>query len=583
MHRGIKRRVLSLTVILLLVGSVLVIVPGPALAQDNILSVTRTQETITIDGVVDEASWNDAIATTISCDKDGDSRDVELRALYDEQFVYFLATWEDESHSVQPDSWEWTGTEWDPSPHKEDRLSFLWNTDSEIDGFKQNSQGCAAMSCHDGQWTTNNDQEKGDLWQWLAARTNPTSSPRPGWMDDLSVDDTGIKPDDFAGSKVWEKNSKFANDDNESTEPYTPGDEPIWKVHDTNPPQNMDPQGLYLFDGFKMDIQPSDEFADEEQIPGYLLSIPSGDRADIAAKGIYDEAADTWTLEIKRKLMTGNAGDVAFNNLLNEHHFSLAVFDNRAGSDHYSSDLVTLNFRVPELELLKAEPSLTTPIVGDDINVTVSLLNKAGYSTGFMVALFLDDVETEPVLTKPFVDMASGADAEFNFTWDTSGVTPGKHDVIVKVDSTGVILEHDENNNVISTEIMVYPPIASFESSKSSPEEGKKIKLTINVSNPSDEDINVTVVIEEKGEVLLSNPVNVSAGSSVDVVFEWKAKKTGKHTFTAYLDGAPNTETTLEVNVKEESPGPGLWFAIMAIAIMAMAVALTRRRDAFGR
>ncbi len=582
MHRGSKRRALSLTVVLLLVGSVLVIVPGPALAQDNILTVTRTQETITIDGVVDETSWNDAIATTISCEKGGDSVDVELRALYDEQYVYFLAIWEDEMDNVQPDSWEWTGTEWDPSPHKEDRLSFLWNTDSEIDGFKQNSQGCAAMSCHDGAWTTNNDQEKGDLWQWMAAKTNPTELKKPGWMDDLSVDDEGIKPDDFAGSKVWVMNSKYAHDDNESTEPYSPGDEPLWKEHDGNPPPDPDPPGLFLFDGYKLDILPSDEFDDGALIPGYVLSIPSGDRFDIAAKGKYDEAADTWTLEIKRKLMTGHAGDVAFSNLLNEYHFSVAIHNNRAGGDHYSSDLVTLNFRVPELELLKAEPSITTPIVGDSINVTVKLLNKAGYSTGFTVAMYLDDVTSEPLLTKPFVEMASGADSEFNFTWVTSGVTPGKHDVIIKVDSTEVILEHNEDNNVISTEVMVYPQLATFLASKKSPEEGKKIKLTVNVSNPSDEDINVTVVIEEKGEVLLSDPVNVSAGSSVDVVYEWKAKKTGKHTFTAYLDGAPNTETTLEVDVKEESPGPGLLLAILAIAIMAMAVALTRRRAALG-
>ena len=48
-----------------------------------------------------------------------------------------------------------------------------------------------AMSCHDGMWMTNSAEEKGDLWQWLAAKTNPTSLPRAGWMDDLSVDDEG--------------------------------------------------------------------------------------------------------------------------------------------------------------------------------------------------------------------------------------------------------------------------------------------------------------------------------------------------------------------------------------------------------
>jgi hypothetical protein len=81
-----------------------------------------------------------------------------------------------------------------------------------------------------------------------------------------------------------------------------------------------------------------------------------------------------------------------------------------------------------------------------------------------------------------------------------------------------------------------------------------------------------------KGEDVLDTKVeNVTAHGSLDVVFEWKAKKEGKHVLKVLIDGAINTEQTFTVNVKAESPGPGILLAAVAIALAAGL--LTSRRD----
>jgi hypothetical protein len=554
----------------------ILIFSGPALAQDNVLSVTRTQEEIVIDGMLEEASWDDAIAATIETKKGTDVVNVELRALYDEQFVYFFAMWEDPSESVIPQQWQYTGGKWFSAPHKEDRMAMLWNTEDNIIGFEQNKQGCVA-ACHNGDFKTQSSEEIGDLWQWMAGRTNPsTLVPDVGWMDDASLDDTGVMPDEFAGSKIWEENSIYAHDDNETTIPFAANDTPKW-MEGLTPPNDY-PEDTFLFRGFEtetLDIV----FPDGKNLPGYLLSRPSGgqDRADISAKGDYNDTMNVWTLEFKRKLMTGNDGDVAFDNLLNSYHFGLAIFDNQAGGESYRSELITLRFDVPELNLLSSELSTTSPVLGDPVNVTVNIKNIGGYSTGFTAALYLDNLTNDPISTKPYTEMTSGLEDEFNFTFVTANLAPGKHLALVKVDADDIIPEHDENNNVIEQEFWVFPPISSFKASNKEPEVGSKITLKAVIDNPADEDANVTVVFYEGENVINTQIVNVTANGNLEVSYKWKASKEGKFNFKVELEGAVNTMLELKVNVKEESPGLGLFVAVLAMSLAA-GIATNRHR-----
>lgn len=552
---------------------ILVLVPGPALAQDNILLVARTQEEVVLDGIADEAAWGEAIPAHVEVTRTT-FISVELRALYDDTNIYFYAKWEDPSKSIIPQQWQYTGGAWYSAPHKEDRLAMLWNTDDAIVGFEQNKQGCSA-ACHNDVFKTQSAEEMGDLWQWLAARTNPSNrNPDVGWMDDRSLGSQGIEADDFTGSFIWQANSIYAHDQNGSTVPFAANDTPKW----WEPPKT---DAEFLFRGTEAEITPSDTFENGDVIPGYLLSRPATgkDRADIEAKGKYDDTKKVWTLEWKRKLVTGFANDVAFDDLTNTYYFGLAIFDNQAGgkNTHYRSDLVTLRFDLPDLSVLSVAATPTTPVIGDTINVSAKVKNLGGYSTGFTVAAYLDNMTNEPFFTRPYADMTPGLEDEFNLTWDSADQTPGKHTIYLKTDSDGIIPEHNEANNVRSIDVWVYPPIVKFKANKKEPEEGQKVKITASIENPSDVNASITVVFYEDSNVIDTQIVNVTPGETLDVTTTWKASKKGKYTFMVELEGAVNTQQTLKVEVKEASPGPSVLLAALAIGAAA-GLAIRRRR-----
>ncbi len=555
----------------------LIAIPGPAMAQDNILKAYWTNLDVTLDGLTTEDAWGTSIPVHIEATRLSPIS-VEMRAVYDDQYLYMAFKWEDQSWSVNPNQWLYTGGKWTHIPNKEDSLSLLWDTDMGIEGFDLNKQGCEA-ACHSEVFKTGAG-ENGDLWQWTSGRTNPSKlTPDEGWMDDMSLTETGIVPDAFTG-KVWEMNSKYAHDGNESTVPYTDGDLPKWK--EGSPPPNRDDEKNFLFYGFEQEIDDHYTFDDGTALPGYLLRRPppEQDRVDVFAKAAYDGGNKIWTLEVKRALDTGNENDVIFDDLLVDYNFGLAIFDNQGGGKdtHYQSELVTLGFERPELAVLSSEADPTSPIIGDTVNVSMTVNNMGEWTDDFNVAMYLDNTSNEALATKPFTEMDNGGEETFNFTWSTTGSTIGKHTLIIVADSDDIVLEKDEEDNVAELEVWIYPPISKFKASPKDPEEGEKVKLTATVDNPSAEEINVTVIFLKGEEELSVQNVNVSAGGSTDVIYKWKAKKEGKQMFTVLLQGAENTEVELKVNVKAASPGPGMILAVLAIGLVAAVAAASRRR-----
>jgi hypothetical protein len=555
----------------------MIAVPGPALAQDNILKAYWTNLDVTLDGDTSEDAWSSSIPVHIEATRLSPIS-IEMRAIYDDQYIYMAYKWEDLSWSVNPNQWLYTGGEWTPIPNKEDSLALLWDTDAGIDGFDLNKQGCSA-ACHNDMFETESSGEKGDLWQWRAGRTNPsTQVPDVGWMDDSTLTETGIVPDDFTG-RVWEMNSVYAYDGNETTVPFTEGDLPEW-MEGSEPP-NPDDENNFLFRGFDVDIEDYDDFGDGTALPGYRLSRPATgqDRADVYAKGAYDGTKHIWTVEVMRELDTGNPNDVIFDDLLAEYSFGIAVFDNQGGGKdtHFKSELVTMGFALPELALLDPEADPTSPIVGDTVNVSMTVKNMGEWTDDFTVAMYLDNTTNDALATKPFTEMLSDGEETFNFTWDTTGASLGKHNLILVADSDGIVMEQDEVDNVVELEIWVYPPISKFKASSKEPEEGVKIKLTATVDNPSAEDTEVTVIFLKDDEELSVQTVNITAGGSTDVIYKWKAKKEGKHNFVVKLQGSEETMVEMTVNVKAASPGPGAILAIMVLGMVA-AVAVTSRR-----
>ncbi len=106
-------------------------------------------------------------------------------------------------------------------------------------------------------------------------------------------------------------------------------------------------------------------FVAGDKIPGYILNdLPNpivGSRGDVNAKAVFNQTTGVWTLEISRKLNTGNADDFVVD-LTNGNDFTVAKFD-AVGGQHarqgvdigvyhltYSPDIVPV-----ELTSFKAE------------------------------------------------------------------------------------------------------------------------------------------------------------------------------------------------------------------------------------
>lgn len=338
----------SLIVVLVLLSSVLVTSDNPAssaVAEDTLVS-SRADAGPVLDGNVDPV-WNDAPALTVPVSGGwAGSLTVSMKSVHDGNNVYFLLRYSDPDKSERRQPWvknadgSWTKvpaktpgwSSWsakDPNAAYEDKLAMIWNINDSIAGF--NESGCTVL-CH---WTgppqprkyTNAPGEKGDMWHWKAVRTAPV-----GQVDDQYVDDcTNVAACDEYGRHSDPKTGGGYSD-NKATGVSTP-------VY-SSPTQPAPP--YYIMNGEKTPF--SDTYSSGDEIAGILVSAITGDRGQIASGSSYDEATHTWTVEIGRALVTpsqtdpsvNSPNDIQFDDLSDEYHFGLAIFDN-AQIEHSTS------------------------------------------------------------------------------------------------------------------------------------------------------------------------------------------------------------------------------------------------------
>ena len=313
------------------------------------------------DGYASEEVWSDATPMVAAVGGGwADAEDVTLSAAYDDEFLYILARWFDDEASyrrapwVKQDDGTWKamsakaapldGNDWQtymganfdeeaPDVFYEDKFALIWNTygASTIAGFDQ--QGCSVV-CHDptngytpgttynygdaqlaAKKYTNFVEEKADMWHWKSVRQNQHYK-----IDDQNVAYWRQGNDDPAhagrhgdtGSGGYGSNPAFEG------RPMYRG--PVLAA----PP-------FYIVDAEKTLVTQAelDGLPVGTMLPNMITKGPSGERADVDAHGVYNPANNTWTLEIRRRLVTeGSTNDVQFDDLTREYFFGAAVFDN---------------------------------------------------------------------------------------------------------------------------------------------------------------------------------------------------------------------------------------------------------------
>ena len=141
-----------------------------------------------------------------------------------------------------------------------------------------------------------------DQWHWRAARGNPIGVSDDMWVLDYRNGDAG--------------NSSYATNFDSATEQPKKMFDPekagfaALSFDDVRNARVPFDSVYYLSDDTMKDFDPSYPWKEGDAIPRRYLRTPEGSRSDITADARWDNGE--WTVELKRKLDTGNPDDKAF-------------------------------------------------------------------------------------------------------------------------------------------------------------------------------------------------------------------------------------------------------------------------------
>ncbi|GLO63994.1 hypothetical protein MACH09_45020 [Vibrio sp. MACH09] len=347
-----KRSIISISTVLALTALPF----GVVNAKTITLESNKLMGDVSIDGVVDSA-WDNAKSIKIKLNKlpykpnngyEGIKKtNVEMKSLYDDEFVYFLVTYKDPTKSI--DRFPWIKQEdgsWKQLKNKdstghdntyyEDKFAVFW--DINADGFAE--KGCNA-ACHrakDGKINGIKDKNPArkftnegqyiDMWHWKGVRSAVHNQ-----LDDQYVDSNT----DAKLNKGWGRKG-----DNKTGGGY------VNNVKDGKPAyvsNNLKQDTLLILETEKIPF--SEDFDAIDRIPGLTGSPFTGSRGDVEVGAVWDKGV--WTLEMKRKLVTtgenADTQDVQFKELDKAYPFGVAVFDNSQINHIFHRGVVNLEFK----------------------------------------------------------------------------------------------------------------------------------------------------------------------------------------------------------------------------------------------
>ncbi len=334
---------------------------GPAAwGQGKSVISIKTDQAPAIDGVA-EALWDKASALQLTLDqtpyepsngyKGMKKTKVTIKSLYDAENVYFLVQWADPTQSLQRQPWvKQADGSWkilknpDSTGHDntyyEDKMAMFWNINTQ----NFDPRGCAVV-CHKaragkiagiedsspGRKYTNKAGETLDMWHWKGVRNGSV-----GQMDDQYVDDTH----DPKLNADWGRKSNDKTGGGYSDNINAAKNGPAFM--NKNPGEE---NKFWVLDSDKVPFE--DHFKAGDMVPGIVVAPFTGPRGDISAQGKW--ANGTWTLEIKRTLVTTGANaktqDVQFSDLSKAYPFGIAVFDNAQINHLFHEGVLKLSFK----------------------------------------------------------------------------------------------------------------------------------------------------------------------------------------------------------------------------------------------
>lgn len=219
------------------------------------LKAARAKSEIIIDGKSDDPAWQHSDSVTSMDSLSGIP--LSVRASYDDEFIYMLISFPDPEASTTHKSLSWNSEQklYETAPDREDTLVIKWNMPGSVSDLRLDGSS----------------PYRSDVWFWKAHRTNPS-----GYADDKY--------------QIYS-----ANHTQNSHVVTTKEGRPFYLTRKGD--QGSPAYRLNIPHEYQGNI-----------ISAYKHVTPSGSRADIKAKGVWDNGI--WTIEFKRKLNTHQPDDV---------------------------------------------------------------------------------------------------------------------------------------------------------------------------------------------------------------------------------------------------------------------------------
>ena len=247
-------------------------------------TLTVTQGEAILDGVISPGEYTSTPIVT--------QNGVTLYAMDEGYYFYLAARWEDATESVDKKQWTFDGSAWDQSGD-EDRIALMFDMgQNDPEGVN-----CQAM-CHSPLMNTS--VGKVDVWHWKSHRGNPMGFADDKYFDNVIGGDGGRHGD--SGTSTYSDNDDDGSGNPTFMATNDPGANVTFLVNDAAAQTVFDPFGTVI-PAHTVDVAvPFDmgaSFNSSDVIPGYVLRIPNGDRADVMSAGKWDNGF--WTVEFKRK------------------------------------------------------------------------------------------------------------------------------------------------------------------------------------------------------------------------------------------------------------------------------------------
>ncbi|MDH5751433.1 MAG: ethylbenzene dehydrogenase-related protein [Deltaproteobacteria bacterium] len=204
--------------------------------------------------------------------------------------VFFIFKWADTTHDTlhRPFVWNEEKQRYIDGDQREDRLAMQWEMSGDFTHDWQSGKSFIA-----------------DMWHWKSARSNPI----------------GLAHDKIINIST--------NPSRKAIRIKGKGGQSIYIKRDS------DDGDIYKSERVK------DVRQDDVMLRYHLLSNPKGSVADVSAKGVWQN--NEWTLELSRKLNTGQKDDAVFipGKTIRA---AIAIFDRTGGDEHNISDTLVFQF-----------------------------------------------------------------------------------------------------------------------------------------------------------------------------------------------------------------------------------------------